>query len=101
MNIILFKDWLIKNKTSLKVASDIASRLNKLNNALIHCKKTTSIPIEYKKDKCQYLLSCFYNNGINENMAKYGILTLPLGKGSIHTYKLALNKYIKFKQATD
>ncbi len=100
MNTTIFKSWLIKNGTSTKVASDNVSRLKKLNNGLIHSNKSTSIDEEYKIDKCNFLLSCFDNNGRNNNMKTLGIKNLPIGKASIHTYKLALNKYISFKTTT-
>lgn len=96
MNITLFKTWLLEKGYSRKIASDTLSRLRKLNKTLIYCKYSTSIDEEYEKDNCKFLLDCFSNMGLNLDMQSLELTTLPIGKPSIHTYKSALRKYLKF-----
>lgn len=97
MNTILFKTWLIQHNHSPKTASDTVSRLKKLNHALIESPLSTSIDSEFDRDHCAQLVSSFSKNGKNETMETYQLTELPIGKKNIHTYKLALTKYLLFK----
>lgn len=97
MNTPQFKIWLIKNGASSKVASDIVSRLKRLDFALISSHLKSSVDFEFNNDCCEQLLKAFSKNGKNEIMKKYQLTSLPIGFGTIHTYKLSLTKYILFK----
>ena len=98
MNTISFKAWLLEKGYSPKVASDIVSRLKKLDRTLIESPISSSVDIEFNKDSCKNLCSCFHKCGKNTVMDKYQLCGLPIGKLYIHAYKLALNKYILFKK---
>lgn len=98
MNTAIFKNWLVNNGYSSKVASDTICRLNKLNKALIESPISSSVDSEYEKDYCENLLRCFSNNGKNPIMDSFHLYSLPIGKLYIHTYKLSLTKYLKFKK---
>lgn len=98
MNTVLFKNWLIQKGHSTKVASDIVCRLKKIDLALIESLIRSSVDNEFNQDNCRKLLDCFSNNGKNSTMYLYQLKYLPIGKGSIHTYKLSLRKYIEFKK---
>lgn len=97
MNTILFKAWLIQHNHSPKTASDTISRLKKLNHSLIESPLSTSIDSEFDKDHCAQLVNSFSKNGKNKIMETYQLTALPIGKKNIHTYKLALTKYLQFK----
>jgi hypothetical protein len=97
MNTILFKIWLLEKGYSPKVASDNTCRLKQLDKALIESSISSSVDYEYNKDHCKELLSCFSKKGNNPVMDMYNLVSLPIGKNHIHAYKLALNKYIQFK----
>lgn len=98
MNIAIFKTWLVKNGHSSKVASDIISRLKRLDRALIESSISSSVDSEYNKDTCEQLLKCFSKNGKNPIMDSFKLYLLPIGKRYINTYKLSLSKYIAFKK---
>lgn len=90
MNEIDFKNWLIKNSVNKKVLSDCISRLKKIEREL-NC----DIDDEYKRDRCDLLLSQFSKMG-ELLVKKYPKCNFPIGKYSMNTYKLALKKYINF-----
>lgn len=96
MNTVLFKNWLINNGASSKVASDTVSRLKKINLALINSFKSSSIDEEYANDKCSKLTSLLRQ----KNGRSHNCLDLPFNKSYISTYKLSLAKYVRFKNET-
>lgn len=98
MNTAIFKIWLIKNGYSSKVASDTVCRLKKIDRALIESPISSSLDSEFNKDTCDQLLKCFSKRGKNTIMDSFQLYSLPIGKKYIHTYKLALTKYISFKK---
>lgn len=92
MNEIEFKQWLSDNNVNKKVQSDLVSRIKKFERAIKNC----DIDEQYRNDECQYLLSLFYNKGLNDKMTEYSDSGLPIGKYQLSTYKHALKKYIEF-----
>jgi hypothetical protein len=98
MNTAIFKTWLVENGNSPKVASDTISRLKKLDSSLIESPISSSVDSEFNKDTCDQLLKCFSKSGENPVMDSFQLYSLPIGKRSIHTYKLSLTKYITFKK---
>lgn len=91
-----FKKWLNNQDVSLKMQSDLNSRIKRLERAIKNC----DIDEQHRNDKCDYLLSLFENKGINENMKKVGEVDLPVGKYQLSAFKYALNKYINFLEDT-
>ncbi len=92
MNELQFKHWLSKKEYPKKVQSDTISRLKKLEREL----NFIDIDVEYKKDKCEYLMSLFINKGENKAMREIIPSSLPIGKYQLSTYKYALSLYVKF-----
>lgn len=92
MNEIEFRNWLMENGCTAKVAGDHISRLKRVERELNHC----DIDEEYRSDKCNYLISLFDNNGNNEEMNKIKNNSLPIGKYYMSTYRLAIKKYVMF-----
>lgn len=92
MNEVEFRNWLIKNGCTAKVAGDHISRIKRVERELNHC----DIDEQYRSDKCEYLIRLFSNNGNNEEMKKIQNNTLPIGKYYMSTYRLAIRKYVMF-----
>lgn len=92
MDEIGFRSWLSNSNKNPKVQSDTISRLKTIQREL----GNIDIDEEYVKDKCERLLSAFSNKGLNEIMAGYGKVKLPIGKYTLSTYRYALNMYIQF-----
>ncbi|MBS4930365.1 MAG: hypothetical protein KH020_03380 [Clostridiales bacterium] len=92
MNEVEFRNWLIKNRCTAKVAGDHISRIKRVERELNHC----DIDEQYRSDKCEYLIRLFSNNGNNEEMKKFQNNTLPIGKYYMSTYRLAIRKYVMF-----
>lgn len=90
-----FRNWLIEQGLSNKVASDTISRLKRIEREIDDC----DIEEQYHKDKCQYLLKVFAKTGLNDEMKKYPNTTFPIGKYYMGTYRVSLKKYIRFKQS--
>ena len=97
MNEIEFRNWLIKNGCTAKVVGDHISRLKRIERELNHC----DIDEQYRSDKCKYLLGLFSNNGNNEEMKKIKNNTFPIGKYHMGTYRLAIKKYVMFRDETN
>lgn len=93
MNEMDFRAWLSRQDTNKKVASDIVSRLKRIEREITH----HDIDMEYRKDECCELLSLFKNKGINEQMNSFET-SLPVGNYQLSTYKYALQRYILFLQ---
>lgn len=96
MNEVEFKNWLIKNGTKSKVASDTVSRLKRVEREIKNC----DIDEQYRSDRCAYLLKLFLNMGVNKEMEEYPNAKLPIGKYYMSTYRLALKQYIQFCEET-
>lgn len=96
MNEVEFKNWLINNNTNRKVASDIISRLKRIEREINQC----DIDEQYRIDKCTYLISLFLKLGNNEEMKKYSNAKLPIGEYSMSTFRYALKQYVKFCEET-
>ena len=92
MNEVEFRNWLIGNGCTPKVAGDHISRIKRIERELNHC----DIDEQYRSDKCEYLISLFANNGNNDEMKKITSTTLPIGKYYMSTYRLAIKKYVMF-----
>lgn len=91
-----FRKWLNSQGVSLKMQSDICSRIKRLERTTQSC----DIGEEYCNDRCAYLLSLFENKGVNDNMKKLGEVDLPIGKYQLSVFKYAVNKYIKYIEET-
>lgn len=91
MNEVEFRNWKMQNGCKKKLSSDTISRLKRIEKEL-RC----DIDIEFKKDKCQYLISLFLAMGRNEEMKKYGDVNLPIGKYYMATYTSAIRNYVEF-----
>lgn len=96
MNEVEFRNWLIKNGCTSKVAGDHISRLKRVERELNHC----DIDEQYRNDKCEYLIGLFSNNGKNDEMKKIKNNLLPIGKYYMSTYRLAIKKYVMFCDET-
>lgn len=94
MNEIMFSFWLTNRGISKKVASDIVSRLKKVERDLDYC----DLDEEYEKDRCKYVLNMFLNLG--DNLKKIYSDKFPIGKKYITTYRHAIKKYVLFKDLT-
>ena len=94
MNEIDFKDWLKQNSISPKVQGDYISRLRRLERAL-----QIDLDEEYDNDICGNILSVFVNMGRNSSMEKFLPNSLPIGKYYLSTYKLAVKKYISYRES--
>lgn len=97
MNEIDFKQWLHTHNVSKKVQGDLISRIKHLERVL----DNIDLDVEYKKDKCTFVLSLFHNKGCNLNMDKFKNQTLPIGKYQLSTYKYAVKKYIYFIESKE
>lgn len=95
MNEIDFRTWLSRQGVNKKVASDMVSRIKRIERETSHY----DIDVEYNKDECATLLSLFKNKGINEQMNSLET-SLPIGKYQLSTYKYALKKYMVFRAET-
>lgn len=92
MNEVEFRNWLIGNGCTPKIAGDHISRIKRIERELNHC----DIDEQYRSDKCEYLIGLFANNGKNDEMKKIADTKLPIGKYYMSTYRLAIKKYIMF-----
>ena len=93
MNEVDFRNWLMKNGHTAKVAGDYISRLKRIERELNYC----DIDEHYNRDKCTYLFEVFMNNGKNDEMKKFPNSSLPIGKYYMSTYRLVIKKYISFR----
>lgn len=89
-----FKLWLKKNNYPQKMQYDIVSRIKSIERNLDYI----DIDDEYTNDKCQILLECFKNKGINPFMKNFKNSKLPIGNSKLRIYKYALKQYLKYKQ---
>lgn len=96
MNEVEFKNWLIKNGTKSKVASDTVSRLKRIEREIENC----DIDEQYRRNKCDYLLKLFLDMGNNDRMKKYPNANFPIGKYYMSTFRYALKQYIQFCDET-
>ena len=87
-----FRMWLNNNNVNKKVQGDMVSRLKKIEHSIKNC----DIDEQYRRDKCEYLISLFRNKGINDDMEKNCESVLPIGKYSLNTYKCAVRKYVQY-----
>ncbi|UUD35098.1 hypothetical protein NPA07_04820 [Mycoplasmopsis caviae] len=88
-----FTIYLNKNNISKKVASDIVSRLKRIETSIKNC----DIDDEYNKDKCNCLLKLFENRGNNKKIKKEIREKFPIGTIGMNTFKYAIKKYVMFK----
>ena len=93
MNEIEFRNWLATNGMNKKVISDYVSRLKRIEREINHC----DIDEQYRNDRCQYLMKLFIKMGNNDEMKKFPNTTLPIGKYHMSTFRLALKKYVDFR----
>lgn len=96
MNEVEFRNWLLKNGCTAKVAGDHISRIKRVEREINHC----DIDEQYRNDKCSYLLGLFFNNGNNDEMKKIKNNSLPVKKYYMSTYRLAIKKYVMFCDET-
>ena len=92
MNGVEFKNWMDKNNVNHKVQSDIISRIKKIEREIENC----DIDEQYRRDKCNYLMSLFLNMGLNEKMKKYPNANFPIGEYYMSTFRYAIKYYVKF-----
>lgn len=88
-----FKDWLKSCGIKEKVASDYLSRLKRLMRELC-----IDLDREYKKDKLYSVISAFNSTKNDRKMQNQSEINLTIKEYYFGTYKLALNKYRKYKQ---
>lgn len=96
MNEIEFRNWLLKNGCTAKVAGDHISRIKRIERAINHC----DIDEQYRSDKCEFLMSLFVNMGQNDNMKNYPNAKLPIGKYYMSTYRHSIKQYVAFCEET-
>ncbi len=94
MNTAEFSNWLLSNGSSKKIASDIVSRLKRINYELIESIPSTNIDEQYNIDGCKLLLNSFNRNS-SSNRKLLLKSSLPFNKPEIANYKLSLSRYIK------
>ena len=95
MNELDFRAWLAQNDVQPKVASDLVSRLKRVEREINHC----DIDKEYRNDKCVTLLSYFRSKGLNAKMASLNT-SFPVGAYHLGIYPHAIRKYIAFLEET-
>ncbi len=96
MNEVEFRNWMQVNNINRKMQSDIISRLKKIEREIENC----DIDEQYRKDKCNLLMSLFLNMGINERMKEHTNADLPIGKYYMSAFRYAIKKYILFCEDT-
>ena len=69
MNTVEFNNWLLSNGTNKKVASDIVSRLKRIDRELLYSECSTSVDEQFNVDSCSSLLECLSKN--NRDVSKY------------------------------
>lgn len=89
-----FRTWLSQKGRNKKVQSDCISRLKRIENAL-----AIDLDQKYSDSKLEDVMKVFLNMGVNEEMAKYGNVSLPVGKYYMSTYRHSLKQYIQYKQS--
>ena len=92
MNEVDFRNWLASKGTGSKVQTDYISRLRRVERELDNC----DLDDEYKRDRCEYLLSVFLKMGNNDKMKKYPNAKFPIGKYHLSTYRHSIKKYVEF-----
>lgn len=92
MNEVEFRNWLVNNGCTAKVACDHISRIKRVEREINHC----DIDEQYRSDKCERLIHLFDCNGQNVQMREMGETRLPIGKYYMSTYRLAIKKYVQF-----
>lgn len=97
MNEVDFRNWLVKNGVKRKVQSDIVSRIKKIEREIESC----DIDEQYRRDRCEYLMSLFLSMGVNEEMKKYPNTDFPIGKYYMSTFRHAIKYYIRFREESD
>lgn len=95
MNTVEFNNWLLSNGKSKKVASDIISRLKRIDYELINSSVESSVDNEFNFDRCSRLLRSFSRKIPDEEKILKGS-SLPLKKPEIANYKYSLNQYISY-----
>lgn len=95
MNTVEFNNWLLSNGTNKKVASDIVSRLKRIDRDLLYSESSTSVDEQFNIDSCSSLLECLSKNNRDANNIIQNS-SLPVNKTEISNYKSALKKYIKY-----
>lgn len=93
MNIVEFNNYLLSEGSKKKVASDMISRLKRIDNELILM--GTSIDEQYSNDKCSVLIKSL-NKKISDSEEMLKGSSLPLDKPEIANYKHSLKKYINY-----
>ncbi len=91
MNIEGFRNWMKNNRVSKRVACNNISRAKRIEREL-----GIDFDLEYERDKCEHLLKCFANKGINNEMKAYRSM-LPIGRDCMEPYGTAIRKYIAYK----
>ena len=94
MNEVGFRKWLEESGTKKKVASDVISRLKRVEREF----EQIDLDEEYDSDHCDRILSAFSNCGRNEVMESYPYATFPIGQYHLNTYKVAVRKYIEYRK---
>lgn len=89
-----FRVWMSANNVKNKVQGDCVSRLKRIEKEL-------KIELDecYKETELKDVLEAFLKMGVNEKMAKYGNVNLPIGKYYMSTYRHSLKQYIAFREA--
>lgn len=93
MNTVEFSNYLLSNGVKKKVASDIISRLKRINNELLDI--GTNIDEQFDLNRCKDICESFNRKKSNSKKMLKGS-SLPLDKPEIANYKYSLNKYINY-----
>lgn len=87
-----FRNWLALQDVRPKLASDMVSRIKKVIRVT-----DFNLDEQYRIDGGRSVLSIFDQRGDNGSMDKFkDKTTLPVGRESLATYKLALRKYFSY-----
>lgn len=98
MNLIKFNNWLIYNGANKKVASDIVSRLKRIDKELLYSDLNTTVDEQYKIDACKSIIYSLNKKNIDDKNILIST-NLPIKKAEISNYKTALKKYLKYLES--
>lgn len=98
MNTVGFSNWLLSKGHNKKTASDIVSRLKRINKEILYSDLHTNIDEQYNLDLCKGLLNLLSRDKDNKNNVLRNT-NLPINKHEISNYKTSLNKYLKYLES--
>ena len=93
MDEIGFRLWMNEKGVNKKVQMDCICRLKRIERELNQC----DLDEQYCLDRCEFIMNAFLKQGNNDNMRKFPQASLPFGRYYMNTYRLAIKKYVKFR----